>query len=139
VNIELRGMVSTGRLPRVALVRTAVSEALGSSETTVLTRATRRNIPEDTILHSHCRENLKSYIKLRVLVPKSSDDAALCQALLAPWTLYNIMEYGSVRVLTQAVPPLVHCSVLITVTHPNALAPSAHNRSRVVPQRLYGV
>jgi hypothetical protein len=24
-------------------------------------RATRRNIPEDTILHSHRRENLKSY------------------------------------------------------------------------------
>jgi hypothetical protein len=28
----------------------------------VATRATRRNIPEDTILHSHRRENLKSYI-----------------------------------------------------------------------------
>jgi hypothetical protein len=29
-----------------------------------LTRATRRNIPEDTILHSDRRENLKSYIAL---------------------------------------------------------------------------
>jgi hypothetical protein len=54
-------MVSSGMLRHVALVRTDISEELSASKTSVLTRATRRNIPEDTILHSHRRENLKSY------------------------------------------------------------------------------
>jgi hypothetical protein len=57
-------MVSSGLLRRVALVRTDVSEEPGASETSVITRATRRNNPEDTILHSHRRENLKSYFCL---------------------------------------------------------------------------
>jgi hypothetical protein len=39
-HVDLRRMVSSG----------------------LLRRATRRNNPEDTILHSHRRENLKSYM-----------------------------------------------------------------------------
>jgi hypothetical protein len=41
-----------------------MKEAPSSSSTLVLARATQRNIPEDSILHSHSREHLKSYIAL---------------------------------------------------------------------------
>jgi hypothetical protein len=54
-------MASSGILRCVALVRTDVSEEISASETSVLTRVARRSIPEDAILHSHRRENLKPY------------------------------------------------------------------------------
>jgi hypothetical protein len=37
-------------------------EPIRSTETSVLTRTKKCHIPEDGILHSHRRENLKSYI-----------------------------------------------------------------------------
>jgi hypothetical protein len=40
------------------------TQAATSKRRTLRRNTTRRNIPEDTILHSHRRENLKSYILL---------------------------------------------------------------------------
>jgi hypothetical protein len=59
----LQLLVTTIVVPNFLLLSTLMME-IRSSKTSVLTRATRRHISEDGILHSHRRENLKYYIAL---------------------------------------------------------------------------
>jgi hypothetical protein len=64
-------------VPSSPILVTLRKEALSSSETPFLTRATRRNVPEDTILHSHRREDLKSYMQSVALLTEPTDSGTL--------------------------------------------------------------
>jgi hypothetical protein len=57
-------VVNANVVPSSPIIVTLMMDAIHTSETSVLTTARWLNISEDGILHSHRRENLKSYIAL---------------------------------------------------------------------------
>jgi hypothetical protein len=57
-------LVNASVAPTLQIVTNLIMEAICSSETSVLTRVTRRDIAENGILHIHRRERIKSYIAL---------------------------------------------------------------------------
>jgi hypothetical protein len=64
VSDERNASVTVSIFPSSLIPFTMMMEAARSSETSALTIAIRRHNPEDGILHSHRRDNLKTYIAL---------------------------------------------------------------------------
>jgi hypothetical protein len=85
----LRLLVTANVVPSSPILVTLMMEAIRSSETSALTRATRRHIPKDGILqHQHLTWTFPSKLTLCLVSPQNAEYVLQDYTALHPGRLY---------------------------------------------------
>jgi hypothetical protein len=121
--------------PSSPILVTLLVEAICSSETSVLTRATWHHIPEDDILHGHGHENFKSYRGLSSFSSNSNHSPFNLNNHLILHNIRYFCSWSRIFTLSTSQPISLHLRLLLFIYIFNLChkTPSSYKQNRGKP------